>query len=1133
MKFQYSLPFIIACLFLSSLFYLGTSNRKILLNDNRQELLGDAPLNQKDRMLWEFLRLRNPKTGKIPNNIRKYSLDYAMTLPGSIKYFNFKNNRVQSNDWILRGPVNVGGRTRALAIDVLDENIIIAGGVSGGMWRSDDGGSNWIKTTSPLQLQSTSCIAQDIRKGKENIWYVGTGEYFNIYGGLRGDGIYKSTDNGHSWFLLKSTVSNSPQSWDNGFDYVWNIITDHKNPDEDVVYAATAVGAINRSTDGGETWKRVLGGFGNAYSWFTDIAITPSGVLYATFSQKTFAENDDSAVKGIFRSLDGINWTDITPPFIPEKYRRIVIGISASDEDQVYFLAETPMSGQMTINSRGDSLWHSIWNYTYVSGDGTGDGGIWENRSEYIPAPKRIRSQFNSQGSYDLVIKVKPDNPNVVFIGGTNLYRSTDGFTSIKNTSHIGGYCWNDTACAEIYTYTNHHADEHAIIFLPSNPNVMFTGSDGGIAKTLDNTAEHVDWQSLNNGYFTTQFYTCRIDHATNSNEIIGGLQDNGTLYTNSTDINSPWTSPAGADGFCCAISDSGKSYYTSQNSSYQPYIKIYKVLLDDNGERIKRRRIDPIGGKDFIWNTPFILDPNNTNIMYLAGGRMIWRNNDLGAIEVDGGKDSIETQWDSLSYTKLDSINPSAYRGERITAISSSKNPSDILYYGTSYGRVFRIDAANQGNPKPKDITDNKFPDLANVGCVAINPDDANKIFVVFTNFSVQSIFYSKNGGNSWENVSGNLEQFLTGAGSGPACYWLEVLPVKGKYLYLVGTSTGIYSTSLLDSNYTVWQQEGANTLGNDMVYMLDSRASDGFVTAASFGVGMFSSNINTLANAPDNPTLLAPNNGSKGILKSTILKWQLVSNAYFYKLIVAEDSEFSNIIFEEDGLKNDSLEVYNLQQGLKNYYWEVIARGSGGISKPSTIWSFTTAASPPELVSPLNNSDSVELPIKLEWKQSDGAEQYHLQISQNLIFSKINVDTILVDNQYESSNFLDNQRYYWHVSAINSGNEGIFSDKFRFKTKQIVNVNEQSDKKLSFKVYPNPSSNITHLKFWANKDEKVIILLYNSEGKAIRTIVNAFFGRGNHSLIVKTSNLAQGLYYVKIKVGEANNIKILNIIR
>jgi hypothetical protein len=1118
MKIKYYLPFALA-LVVSSLLFNAQGNLLELSKMQNSDLVGDAPTNQKSRLEWELMRHRDPATGKIPTNAMRASLEYAKTLPGSYSNVWNKKDRTQANNWNLRGPINIGGRTRALAFDVLDENILLAGGVSGGMWRTTNFGITWTKTTKPDQLQSTSCIAQDKRAGKENVWYVGTGEYFNIYGGLRGDGVYKSTDGGLSWDILKSTVSNTPQTWDNGFDYVWNIVTDHTDLQNDVVLAATAVGAIQRSTDVGGTWKTMLGGFGNSYSWFTDIAISEKGIFYATLSQKTFAESASSSVMGIYRSENGTDWVNITPDFIPAKYRRVVIAISPSDENQVYFLAETPESGKLTRNSRGDSLWHSLWKYTYKSGDGKSEGGQWEDRSIGIPAPARIRSQFNSQGSYDLVIGVKPDNPEVVIIGGTNLYRSTDGFRTENNFTHIGGYCWDDTSCYEIYTYTNHHADEHAIIFHPSNPDIMLTGSDGGVAVTYDILKPHVDWTSLNNGYYTTQFYTCSIDHAIPGNpEILGGLQDNGTLYTNSNDVNKPWTSPAGADGFHCAVADSGRTYYTSNNTSFQPFIKIWRTLLDDDGNIIIKTRVEPAGARDLIWNTPFKLDPNNTRRMYLCGGPILWRNNNLDSIPITDSKDSTEIGWDSLTYTALDSFNVNFGRAEMITAVEISIKPANVVYYGTSYGRVFRIDNAHQGNPKPVNITGANLPKGANVGCVAVDPADANKVFVVFTNFNILSVFYSEDAGETWNSVSGNLEQYSNGSGAGPAVYYLEVVPVDGKNVYLVGTSTGVYSTSHLAGDYTVWQQEGAETLGNVMVYQIDSRHSDGYVVAASFGLGMFSTNISSLASAPQKPELLYPKADTTGVLKDLIVSWKPVNDAFFYRLEVSRDENFSSFDFEFDGLKTTEQRLFDLEQGLVKYYWRVTARGAGGMSLASDNGSFITAVAFPKISYPLENALEIELPVTLQWIIAQGADSYHLQLSESNLFNKIVLDSIISDNKLEVSLLADGKRYYWRISSIRNEQEGLYSSNYRFTTKEVISVKDMNENN-AVRIegnYPNPFSSYTKLTIFMKKEDEVDIGLFDKSGRKIRTLFDGILGKGEQSINIDATNLSSGNYFI-----------------
>src|SRR6185295_15365395 len=120
---------------------------------------------------------------------------------------------------------------------------------------------------------------------------------------------------------------------------------------------------------------------------------------------------------------------------------------------------------------------------TYISGDGSGAGGSWQNLSANLPYDGSLFGNFNSQGGYDLVVSVHPNRPNTVFIGGTNIFRSTDGFTTSNNTTVIGGY--DPASSYPFYTsYLNHHSDQHGIAFLPSNPDMMIQVNDGGIYKT-------------------------------------------------------------------------------------------------------------------------------------------------------------------------------------------------------------------------------------------------------------------------------------------------------------------------------------------------------------------------------------------------------------------------------------------------------------------------------------------------------------------------------------------------------------------------------------------------------------------------------------------------------------------------
>src|SRR2546423_3351753 len=254
----------------------------------------------------EFQMLRDPRANAIPRGIHLRELSLARALPiAGPRRFGAPADpaRVeQALIWTERGPRNVGGRTRAFAIDVANPTTLIAGSVAGGMWKSVDDGASWVLKTGANQLHGMTCVAQDRRVGHTGVWYAGTGEIRGStnndtrWGAVyRGDGIFKSTDDGESWSLLAATSSGTPQTT-NDFDYVINVATNPANAIQDEVYAATYDG-IWRSVDGGTSWVKSIA----SDSGFTDVAVTAAGVVYAS-------TRSAGAIR-VWRSPNGTTWT--------------------------------------------------------------------------------------------------------------------------------------------------------------------------------------------------------------------------------------------------------------------------------------------------------------------------------------------------------------------------------------------------------------------------------------------------------------------------------------------------------------------------------------------------------------------------------------------------------------------------------------------------------------------------------------------------------------------------------------------------------------------------------------------------------------------------------------------------------
>lgn len=800
------------------------------LYDNTTQILKSGD-NAVERMKFEFERLRNPNTNEIPADIRNAELTFSSKIaPGDDSKRSITNAAKSSKAgsfsyWEKRGPYNVGGRTRALAIDRTNENVILAGGVSGGLWRSINGGESWKKVTTRRQSPSITCIVQDPRPGKHNTWYYGSGERFGNSAGaggafFQGTGVYKSTNGGRTWKLLEATNDNNVSAF-SPFDLINSIAINPTNGD---IYVGTFNG-VHRSQDSGNSFTEVLaGGFDNT----AEVAITTTGQIYATIDSGGNPNN------GYFTTTDGDTWTEISPELLPGTYGRTVMGIDPSNENLVYFFTQNLSAGGPAFLFRYDASATPEEAYTDLSANlPTTIGGNVGN--------------LNLQGGYNMVVKVSPVDPNLIFVGGTNLYRSITGFTTpAGQESWIAGY----SPLNDISIYTDQHPDQHAFLFYPSNPNKVLSGNDGGVFVTEDITAtnagaEPVDWISLNNGYITTQPYHVSFDPDANSDDLIAGFQDNGTWYTNSTNPINPWVEELGGDGAYNAISDGGNSRYSSFQRG-----RIFRLNYDDEGNFVSFASVTPAGASGFAFIAPYILDANNDNIMYLPAGNRMWRNNDLDELPLFSNAPTT-VNW-------VDLPNTDTPAGTTISALDVSKFPvANRLYYGSSAGNIYRMDNANLDDQEVVEISAGKGLPTGFVNDINVDPSDSDRVIVTFSNYGIISLFLTTDGGETWTNISGNLEENADGTGNGPSVRSTAFLGGSQGFFgtrlqkVYVATSTGLYYTNRLNGERTRWIKEPF-AIGNAVTDEVKTRK-DGFIAVAAHGNGLYSARFPLFNELPE----------------------------------------------------------------------------------------------------------------------------------------------------------------------------------------------------------------------------------------------------------------------------------------
>ena len=785
------------------------------------------------RWQYTFNLLRSPKTNSIPSAIRSRELNHAQDILFQSQFLN-KQSRMQFQ-WFEVGPTDVGGRTRALAIDIDNGNRLIAGGVSGGLWETMDAGLTW----NPLFLNggnlSVTSIAQDPRPGQRDIWYYASGEFTGNsasdpgrVASYYGSGIYKSTNDGRNWTLLNAAGAGDPDDFDSPFDYVSRLVV---SPTTGTLFAASNGIGIYRSHDQGISFGPnlpnrsfpgpVLGGV-NDHFW-SEVAVNANGVLLATLS--SIGSNDNpSTSPGVYVSTDdGVTWRDITPPTFPNVHGRSVIAFAPSSPNLAYVYTTTLND----VNNKEDVRLHRI--------DVSSSTSI--NLSGNIPRFSEA-GNLSTQGGYNMAIAVKPDDPDFVIYGGTNVYRTRNGFTTLANERldyWIGGY---DAVDDDFGNYSNHHPDQHVFIFDPSNPNRLWNANDGGIYMTNDIPRfNEVSWNDRNQGYNVTQFYTVALADKALDPRIAGGTQDNGTPFMQLDD----------PDGSSRNISvGDGAHLYFGERFAYVGFQNGATLRLQYNANDAPTfsgfSYIQPESADNQLFINPFVVDPNDENIMYYPAGRTLWRNDRLGTLR--GGQTNDSGSDDG--WTELNQLPSLGLRV--ITAIAVSKEPAHVLYFGASDTRfenaqepfLYRLDNANTGDGRnTTNISVPGLPGEAYIVDIAVNPQNADELIVVMSNYEIIGLYHSTNGGQSFTPIEGNLQG--SDASPGPSLRAAAILPLDGTTHYLVGTSTGLYTTTDLNGNSTTWIPESESEISQAVVTDIAARDADGVIAAATHGRGLF----------------------------------------------------------------------------------------------------------------------------------------------------------------------------------------------------------------------------------------------------------------------------------------------------
>ena len=648
--------------------------------------------------------------------------------------------------WRNIGPYR-GGRSLAASGSPGRINEYYFGATGGGLWKTTDGGNTWQAVTDG-QITSSSVGALAIAETNPDIVYIGMGET-ELRGSItQGDGVYKTVDGGKHWRHLGLEKTQA----------IARIRVHPTNPD--IVFVA-ALGhpygenderGVFRSTDGGNTWKKVL--FVSNKAGAVDLIIdrTHPRIIYASTWQvyrkawKMWGGGPDSR---LYKSVDGgDNWVELTRnPGMPEgPIGKIGITVSPVDNNRLWAIVEANEGG------------------VFRSDDG---GWTWKRTN----AERKIRQR----SFYYSRIYADPQNKETVYALNTRLYKSTDGGKTFKIISVP-------------------HGDLHDLWIDPNNPKRMIHASDGGAAVSLNGGKTWTD-----EDYITTQLY-----HVMTTSDVpyhvAGAQQDNSTIAMPSDGWNNMmargpnhgWYYPVGG-GESGWISESPTDpdifYAGSQGALLTRYdrstgqtrdIQVYPRFFSGEPASALPER--------WQWTFPIMFSPVDPTVMYTCS-QHVWKTTNDGQTWEKISPDLTYADPETLGKTggviTMDMNGPEIYA--TVFALAPSHHDINTIWAGSDDGKVF---ITRNGGKKWNDITPKELPKFSRVSIIDESTHSSGTLYLAANRYQVDDrqpyVFKTHDYGKTWTKI-------ITGIKTGHFARAIREDPKKEGLLFLA-TEHGVY---------------------------------------------------------------------------------------------------------------------------------------------------------------------------------------------------------------------------------------------------------------------------------------------------------------------------------------------------